>query len=167
MLLAETAHQVAEGAGDQEVLLHQAQFLAAHYRVRGIQHTGNIFRGNLLFDGADVISAIEDLDVEILRSAGGKQTQPVHRMSQVADNGHVRGYTHDNLGVKPCLLQILAGIAPAFNSTVQRNADRLFGMLDLERGAVGLPAVRFLTLEAVEDLLLRSEERRVGKESTS
>src|ERR1022692_4627504 len=132
MLLTETAHQVADGAGDQEVLLHQAQLFAAHDRVGGIQQPGNVFRGNLLFDGADVISAIEDLNVEILRGAGAKQSQPVHGLSQVADDGHVRGYAHHDLRAKPALLQVRVRIAAGFNAAVQRNADRIFGMLDLE-----------------------------------
>ena len=44
-------------------------------------------------------------------------------------------------------------VALAFDSAVERDVDRFFGMLNLERSAVGLPAVGFLALEAVEDLL--------------
>ncbi len=75
VLLAEAAHDVADGAGDQEVLLHQAKFLAGHGRVGGIQHARDVLAGDFLLDGVDVVAAVEDLDVEVFGSARREQTQ--------------------------------------------------------------------------------------------
>ena len=77
-------------------------------------------------------------------------------MSQITHNRHVGGDTDHDLGVEPRLLQGVFGLEPAaFDPSIQWNVDGLFGMLDLERSSVGLPAVRFLALEAVEDLLFK------------
>ena len=56
--------------------------------------------------------------------------------------------------IQPNLLQAVLDFTRAFDPAVHRNVARLLRMLDLEGRSVGLPAVRFLALEAVEDLLL-------------
>ncbi len=102
-------------AGDQEILLHQAQFLAAHHRVGGIQHARDIFRLDLLLDRTNVIAAIEDLDVEVFRGARGEQPQPVHGLAEIADDRHVGGYADDDLLIQPNLLQAVLDFARAFD----------------------------------------------------
>ena len=71
----------------------------------GYSTRGNVLRGDLLLDGANVIAPVEDLDVEVFRGAGREQAQPVHRLPQVADDRHVGGHAHNDLGVDPGLLR--------------------------------------------------------------
>ena len=154
VLLAEAAHDVADGAGDQEVLLHQAKLFAGHGRVGRIEHARDVFAGDLLLDGVDVVAAIEDVDVEVFGRARGEQAEPVHGVAEIADDGHVGRHAEHDLVVDPGLLQLAVGIALRIDPAVHGDADGLFRVLDLERGAVGLPAVGLLALEAVDDLLL-------------
>src|SRR6185312_9616715 len=84
-----TSNDVLQRARDQKIFLYEAQFPARHDRVRRIQNTRNVFRPDLLFHRADVISAVEYLDVEVLRRTRGKQAQEVDGVSAVASNGNV------------------------------------------------------------------------------
>ena len=153
VLLAEAPEDIAQRAGDQEIFLHQPQLLAAHHRVGGIQYARDIFRLDLLLDGANVVAAVEDLDVEVFRSTRREQPQPVHGLAEIADDRHVCRYADHDLLRIPNLFQAVFHFARPVDLAVQRDVDRFFRMLDLEWSAVGLPAVRLLALEAVEDLL--------------
>ncbi len=84
--------------------------------------------------------------------------KPVDRLPEVADDGHVGGNAQHDLVVDPGLLQVAVGVALGIDAAVHGNADGFFGMLDLERRAIGLPAIRLLALEAVDDLLLEQAE---------
>ena len=153
MLLAEAAHDVADGTGNQEVLLNQAQLLAADYGVGGIQHARDVFRLDLLLDRAYVVATIENLDVEIFGSAGGEQAQPIHRLSQVAYDRHVGRNADHGLVARPALPEIVLIVALGFHLAVEIDGDRFVGVLNLEWRAVGLPAIGLLALKAVEDFL--------------
>ena len=124
----------------------------------GYKDARDVFAGDLLLDGVDVVAAVEDLDVEVFGSARGEQAQPVHGLAEIADDGHVGGNAEHNLVVDPSLLEVAVGVALRVHAAVHRDADRLFGMLDLEGSAVGLPAIRFLALEAADDFLLEQSE---------
>ena len=66
VVLLKPAKDVAQGAGHQEVLLHQAQFLTGSSRAGRIQHLGNGFGCDLLFHGFEIIAGIEDPHVEVM-----------------------------------------------------------------------------------------------------
>ena len=142
------AGDVAHRAGDQEVFLHQAQFLAGHRRIAGIQHARDVFAADLLFDGANVVAAVEDFDVEIVGRARLEEAQVVDRVAVVANHWHVARYADHHLVIQPALA-VVAAVARIFNPAVEGNDDGLFGTRNLHRGSVGLPAVRLLALKAV------------------
>ena len=109
---------------------------------------------DLLLDGANVVAAVEDVDVEVFRGARREQAQLVHRLPAVADDRHVgRARRPRSCSPVQTWLELSVDLALVLNPAVERNDDRFFGMLDLEGRAVGLPAVRLLALEAVDDLL--------------
>ena len=59
-------HDVANGAGHQEVLLQQAQLAARLIGIRRIEDLGNRFGVDLVLHRGDVIAGIEDADVELV-----------------------------------------------------------------------------------------------------
>ena len=62
---AEPRHDVGQRAGDQEILLHEPQALAARRRVVGIEDPGERLGGDLLVDGAEEVAAAELEEVEV------------------------------------------------------------------------------------------------------
>ena len=61
---AKAPHQIAEGAGDEKVLLHEAQLLAHARRVVGIEHARDGLRGERFGERADKVAAAELLEIE-------------------------------------------------------------------------------------------------------
>src|SRR5438093_365278 len=59
-------HDVANGAGHQEVLLQQAQLAARLNGIRRIEDLGDRFGVDLVLHRGDVIAGIEDADVELV-----------------------------------------------------------------------------------------------------
>src|SRR6185369_7722308 len=148
-----TADDVANGTSDEEIFLNETKFFSGDDGIGEIEDTRNVFAGDLLFDGADVISAIEDVDIEIVRGARLEETQIIDRVSTVSGDGHVIGHTDYDVIVRPGLAKVVGGIAHVVDASVERNDDGFFGALDLEWSSVGLPAIGFFALEAVGNLL--------------
>jgi hypothetical protein len=69
---AEAPHEIAEGAGDQEIFLDEAQPLAHGRRIVGIEHTGQRFRGQRLRHRAHEVPMAEFLEIEIV----GRRSRP-------------------------------------------------------------------------------------------
>ena len=61
-----TADNIAQGAGDKEVLLHETQFLAVLRLVIRIEHLRDGLVNRLVAYGLDVAAAIEGREVELL-----------------------------------------------------------------------------------------------------
>ena len=104
------ADDIAHRAGHQEVLLHQAQLLARHHRIGGIEDAGDVFAADLLLHGADVVAAVEDLDVEVLRRARRNRRRKIDVVAAVADDRHVAGHADDRLISRPVWLRRPYGI---------------------------------------------------------
>ena len=101
-----------------------------------IQKAGNILRADLLFHGADVVAAIENLDVEIIRRAGAEQAQKIYRLAVVAGHRHVIRNPEHDLVVGPVLPVVFFGIAQILHPPIERNDDRLLGTRNLKRRSV-------------------------------
>src|SRR5690242_21506448 len=82
----ESAQNVPQSASNEEVLLQEAQFFARFHLIRRIQHARDVFAGDLLLDGANVITAIENLDIEVFGSLRGKEAQIIDGSSAVTGN---------------------------------------------------------------------------------
>jgi hypothetical protein len=63
---AEPRHDVGQRAGDQAILLHEPQALAARRRVVGIEDPRERLGGDLVVDGVEEVAAAELLEVEVL-----------------------------------------------------------------------------------------------------
>ncbi len=82
-------HDVGDRAGDEEVLLLEAQRLALLALIVGVEHLGDVLGVDLLLDGAAVVALVEELQVEVARRARRPQAQRVHRVGAVADDERV------------------------------------------------------------------------------
>ena len=72
---AEAADEVGQGAGDQKILLHEAQPLPHAGRVVGIEHPGEGFGLQTPGQRTDEFAVAEDLKVEVIGRRGGPQAQ--------------------------------------------------------------------------------------------
>ena len=61
------ADDVAQRAGDEEILLHQAQLPAGLRLVIRVKHLGNGFADGFLADGFHITAAVECREIEVLR----------------------------------------------------------------------------------------------------
>ena len=87
----EAPHEVGQRAGDQEILLHEAQSLPHARGIVGIQHPRERFGRERLGHRADEIAAAESLEIEVIRGRGGPEPKRVDRLAAVADHGAIEG----------------------------------------------------------------------------
>jgi hypothetical protein len=71
------AEGVFEGAGDEEVLLFEAEALALGGAVFGVEDFGEVLGLDVVVDGAGVVAGVEDVEVERAGSAGSPQPEGV------------------------------------------------------------------------------------------
>ena len=71
------AQQVLQGGGDEEELLPQPQFLPRGRFVAGVEHARDRFQAHALAERADMVAAVELVEVERRGGAGGPQAQGV------------------------------------------------------------------------------------------
>ena len=83
---AEAPHEVGQRAGDQEILLHEAQALPQARGVVGIEHPRERFGRQRLGHRADEIAAAESLKVEVIRRRRGPEPKRVDGLAAVADH---------------------------------------------------------------------------------
>ena len=149
----EASDDVLERAGDEEILLDEAEFLAALGVVIGIEHLGNGLARVLVVHRLVVAAAVEGLEVEILRRLGGPEPQEVHGRRPVTRNGNVVGNADEFL--RPCPLRHVVAdrIEDILDHSVEFDLGGVLGADDLPGGAVFHPVVGKLHLVAVAELL--------------
>ena len=86
----EAPHEIGQRAGDQKILLHEAQSLPHARRVVGIEHSRQGFGRERLGHRADEIAVAEFLKVEIVGRSRGPQPQRVDGLAAVADHGPIK-----------------------------------------------------------------------------
>ena len=87
----EAAHEVGQRAGDQEILLHEAQPLPLARGVVGVQHARERFGRERLGHRADEVAAAEHLEVEVVRRGRGPEAERVDGLAAVADHRAIEG----------------------------------------------------------------------------
>ena len=124
-----------------------------------IEHLAQVLGDDLLVDGAVVVAAIEDGEVERLRRFGFPQAQRVRGVDAVAEDRRVVGHAvHDLVpapsarAVRPCSSVIVLGAA------AELHFHRPLRPRDLPGIAEAQPLVGLLHLPAVDDLLLEDAE---------
>ena len=88
-------------AGDEEVLLLEPQLLALRRVVDRVEHLGDVLRGVLLLDGADVVAVVEDREVELLAGARAPEAHGVDGVVAVAGDRRVVGDAEHRLRCRP------------------------------------------------------------------
>ena len=81
-----TPGQVCQRAGDEEVLLHEAQRAAACGRIIRVQHAGQRLGHQRFGQRPDELAGAELLKIEIVRRDRAPQSQGVDRLAAVTDD---------------------------------------------------------------------------------
>src|SRR2546423_15497203 len=82
----ETAHQVRERAGDEEIFLHKTQALTPACRVIWIQYARERFGVERVRERTDEIADAEPLKVKIVRRRRRPEAQRVDRLPAESDH---------------------------------------------------------------------------------
>ena len=146
----EAADDVMEGAGDEEILLLEAEAAALLDVVVRIEDLGDVFREGLGLVGLHVVAVVEEGEVEFLGGLGLPQAQVVDGVVAVAGNRNIVGDAEDGVVVEP------AGNEPAVallhvDAAAEMDLELGFGAFDLPGVAEAEPMVGFLDLIAVFD----------------
>jgi len=158
VVLAVGTHNIAHGAGDQEVFLHQAQLLAGLHRIGGIKHFGDAFRGDFVGHGLQIITLVENLHVKFGGGARGEQPQVVDGFAVVADDRHVVRHADDELPIQPDGLRLAVRAGFLDHLAINRNQAGAIVAFDQPGRGFARPTVGLLTLVAVDDFLLEQAE---------
>ena len=97
----EPPQDVLDGAGDEEVLLLEPEFLALEYVIVRVKHLGEVLGQDLVLHRFDVTAAVEIIQVKLLGRLGRPKPQRVDRPPAIPDNGQVVGHADHGLGVHP------------------------------------------------------------------
>ena len=147
---AKAPHQVGERAGDQEILLQEAQSLSPAGGVVGVQDPRQGLGGQGLGQRADEVAAAESLEVEIVGSGRRPQTKRVDRLAAVADHRPVERNAEQDRGPPGDGLQLA-------RAQLERSVELHFDGFLQPRHFPGVlpaqPVVRLLDLPAVLDRL--------------
>ena len=146
----EAPHEVGQRAGDQEILLHEAQALPHARGVVGIEDARQRFGRQRLGQRADEIAAAEFLEVEVVGRGRGPEAERVDRLAAVADDRAIEGDADQ--GGRPAGDRAQAAAAQ-LERAVQLDLDLLVRAGDLPGVRAAEPVVRLLVLPAVLDRL--------------
>lgn len=109
----EAVEDIMDGCRSKKIFLLETQLLTLDNVVGRIEHLGDGFRLHLLFHGADVVSLVEELQVEVTARLGAPQAHGVDRVVLVTGDGRIVGHGHDifridhSLTVLPNLLVVV------------------------------------------------------------
>ncbi len=145
---------VPQRAGHEEIFLDQSKCPPRLDRIAGIEDFGNVFGSDFLFNSFEIVSGIEDLDIEFGGGLGGIQPQVVHRFSAISCDGNVVRYPKDYLPVQPHRVVVSEQILTMFDAAVERNDTLFFRSGDGQWTCLGYPTIRLFLLIAVFDILL-------------
>ena len=126
----------------EEILLLQSQLLPLEHVVVGVENTGDVLRDVPVEDGLDVVSGVEDLQVEAVRTLGRPESERVADVVLVAGDGVVVGDGQHHLAVDP----LPPALRCPHHLPVEVDRDGVLRPLPLPGVAVDQPVVRLLTL---------------------
>ena len=148
---AEAAQDVAERAGDEEVLLAEPELLAGRRVVVRVEDLGEVLGEHLGLHRLHVVALVEVLEAEVVHRVRRPESERVHRVA-VADDRHVVGHALDRLRRHPHPARG-AVLGAALDVAAEVDVLRVLGARHLPRIAVLEPVVRLLHLAAVDDPL--------------
>ena len=142
----ESPHKIGQRAGDQEILLHEAQSLPRGRGVVRIEHSREGFGRERFGQGADEIAAAESLKVEVVRRRRGPEPKRIDGLAAVA---HHRAIKRDADQTRRLADDCAQGPAAHLERAVQLDFDLLLRPSDLPRVRAAKPVVRLFVLPAV------------------
>ena len=145
--------EVAHRAGDEEVLLLQAQLLALRRGVLGVEHHRDLLGEGLVAHGLDVVAGVELGEVEGAGRLGAPQPQRVDAPVAVAGDHVVVGHAEDVPVRTPsgCARAVVVGVL--LGAAAELHAHGVLGVRELPRVAELQPRVGVLDLPAVDERL--------------
>ncbi len=148
--LPEAPHEIGQRAGDQEILLHEAQRLSHARRVVGIEHPRQGFGGERLGHRADELAVAEYLEIEVVRRRRGPQSERVDALAAVAHHGAIERNA-DQAG--RAAVDRAQGPSPHLERAAELDLHLLVRARDLPGVGAAQPVVRALLLPAgLDDL---------------
>ncbi len=158
MDLAVAVDDVVDRAGDEEVLLPQAELAPLLEVVVGVEDLGDDLGGVLGLHGAHVVAAVEEREVELLAGARGPEAEGVDGVGVVTGDGRVVGHAEDRLFLVPDDAEAALAVALVLGVAAELDGDGVLGARDLPGVAEAEPLVGALDLGAVADDLLEDAE---------
>ncbi len=152
------AQHVLDRAGHEEILLLQAQLLALHLLVVGVEDFGNVFRIDLILHRPVIIAPVEIGEVEGLGRLGAPQAQQGASIDAVAEHRGVVGDADHDPARHPAhtILSLLVSVRLGVSAQLDHFGEQWAGHLpDI---AVMQPLVGDLDLPAVLDDLVEDAE---------
>ena len=153
VVLAEATDDVLERAGDEEVLLDQAEFLAALGLIVRIKDLGDSLADVLVTDGLVVTTSVEGLEIEILGRFGGPETQEIDGIGPITRNGNVVGDTDELFRAGPRGDIVADIVEDVLNLAVKIDLGGMLRAHNLPGSAELHPVVRQLDLITVSKFL--------------
>ncbi len=147
----EAAHEVGQRARDEEVLLQEAQALAARRRVVGVEHARQRFRGERFGERRNEIPAAEALEIEVVGRRGAPQAQRVDGLAAKAHDGPIERDAEQ--AERPTRDQAQEAVAHR-ERAVEPYLHSFLRTSDLPRVLAPEPMVRLFLLPAITDKLL-------------
>ena len=144
----ETPDQIGQRAGDEEILLHEAERLPHARGVVRIEHPRQRFGRERLGQGADEIAAAEFLEVEEIGRAGGPEPERVDGLAPVA---HHRAIVRDADQAGRPADDCAQAAAVHLERAVQPDFHLLVRACDFPGVRPAQPVVRLFALPAVLD----------------
>ena len=120
------ADDVPQRAGNKEVLLDEAEFLAGFSLVVWVEHLAHRLSHIFLLHGLLVAAAIEGIKVKFLGGFGFPQAQEIHSLRAISGNGNVVGDADQLAEVRPHAGRLAKAVGVRFDMAVNRD---FLGML--------------------------------------
>ena len=140
----EAPKDVLNRAGDEEVLLLQAQFLSFKHVVIGVEDFGQILRQDFVGHRVHVRTAIEIIQVELFRRLGRPEPEGVHRVPAVAHHRQVVGHARPPFWYPPSAIPNLWG-RTGFDAAFKLHLEGKLRMGDFPGIAELQPFIRLST----------------------
>ena len=152
--LFETANNVIERGGTPEVLLLQAELLAALRVVVRVKDGRDCFGALLVGDGALVVASVEFLKVKLsARRLAAPQSKVVGGRRIITGNRDIIGHGLDKVATFPAPLGLAVLILPLVGVAIELDVYGDFMAWELPWVEIK-PIIRDLDLIAINDLLL-------------
>ncbi len=152
------ADDVAQRAGDEEILLHETQLLAIFGLVVRVKNLRDGLADGLLANGVDIAAAVESDEIELLGRARSPEAEQVDGCGAVAGDRNVVGHAENGLEINPTRAGVALVVEDILHAAVNVDIRGVFGAHDFPRGAEDHPVVRMLDLVSMDELLLEQAE---------